>query len=164
MNQRFEHNSIPNPLPDDFSEAERSIDERLADLAHRAPVRIGLSQRVLQASARMVPQQPLRLAGRSRSTVSRWTFGHLLGPRLSLAASVLIVCGLAAWFLHRPLQHGGEVADSGLHTDIDFITLHVPQDSTDRLESKWSDLLDTYDASQEDVEDELVMLVSKLDT
>lgn len=97
--------NAPEPLPAEFDAELAQVDSLLSHALHdEAPAPIGLSQRVFEMSVASLPaasesqratQQPLRLVAASTVRVTRYTFATWRS--LALAASVLLVAGVALW-------------------------------------------------------------------
>ena len=150
------------PLPAEFSVAQRAIDARLANAVQDQEVPAGLNTRVFQASVSMLPHRrkstKLRLVGAGQAALERLTWG-----RLAMAAMVMLACCVAIWVLNSQRNapgNGGMVARNVSLARIDW----MPQEATAKLDQDLSYLLDTNDlTSPDDINHDLVMLVSELE-
>lgn len=143
------------PLPDDFSSAERTVDRHLSDAARQAPVRIGLSRRVFEASVDLLP----RAARPAPTLAGPWSWNRLVWSRLALAACLVIVGTLAVRFLPHNATRWPELDAAPL----DELALMFGDESTGQIDSDFAYLLDTHDlTSPDEITGELAMLVSDL--
>jgi hypothetical protein len=150
------------PLPAEFERDVRAVDAMLATAsgAQRDDTPLGLAQRVYEVSVTDLPRTtaetaaPLRLVGVGAvdRSASRMSFRWSIWQRLSLAASVAIVGGIALWAIMqqppapRPVAHnpGAPNGNARLAAEISnqFKTLNGLTDDLSDFENQVAYLLD----------------------
>jgi len=129
------------PLPGDFSPAMRELDSRLTQSARQTPASAGLVERVFEASASLLPEHQTSDAAASRWRLIPTVPGRALQlhrlawGRVAMAASVLIACGIAVWFLeHAPASAPGLAgktsAGPDVHPNLNLNLSWIADDST----------------------------------
>jgi hypothetical protein len=165
------------PLPGDFDAQSRQVDELLSVQMRRRAVPMGLSDRVFEASAKLLsrPRQPaLRLVDTSADSPRHrllFTWHRTAWGRVALAASVALAFGVAIMLAQRsPTSPNNR--SLVVRTDIGPVTPAsfngqgemIPAGSLDKLDSEMAYLLNTGEmTSLDDVHQELLTLVAVLE-
>jgi hypothetical protein len=169
---RLHHPVHLDPLPEDVSPGLRDLDARLAGMARRATVPMGLAERVYQASAAMLPQATATHLRYVPVPIPRRALHQTAWARLAMAACFVLACTVAVALVQRTpvVTPGGSQ---------EHFVLHQPQDDVDQFGalawalqpthlSSWTNpdtdpafLLETIKLTGEDLRKDVTLIVSR---
>lgn len=152
----------PEPLPAEFSDAQRRVDEAISAAVGRSALPRGLADRVYGASASLLPG--VGSADIRTQTSVRLALHRTVWARLSLAACVLLAAGVTFWFTESPSQDDDRMDGHGMLASLDEF-VNLPQSSTGEIDNEVSYLLDTNEVTSFDMLDnEMSSVVSDFET